>query len=445
VTDAEVHAACPVVDWERLIGGIPVTELTTSPAPRRRLLLGMAAALIALSVMEATSYVGLRLAPRVLQQRIRRTPDIFAEQSEKLRQLLDTTAKHREVLDSALGWRYRPGFQKGGDEISAQGLRSDRLYASAPPAGIVRVAAFGDSYVYGTEVDNADAWPTLLERLAPGIEVMNYGVGGYGVDQAYLRYIDEGARLRPHVVVIGFAPVDLPRVVNRYRRFLDDREIALTKPRFVVGSTGALSLVPNPLPSRRDYTRLIANPELALAMSDSDQWFEPAVYKNPLYDWSSTVRLLSALWVKVHRRYVGDERVLRGRLMNTRSPAFRIQMALFEEFASRVQRDGAIPIVAILPDHDAIVEAARGEPRPFSPMLDALRARGIDYVDLTDGFLAAGDIGRAGSWFMPGGHYSSSGNTVVARQLAKEIRARFARTPEMRLTALGRATHSRSQ
>jgi len=78
-------------------------------------------------------------------------------------------------------------------------------------------------------------------------------------------------------------------------------------------------------------------------------------------------------------------------------------------------------------------------------MLDALRARGIDYVDLTDGFLAAGDIGRAGSWFMPGGHYSSSGNTVVARQLAKEIRARFARTPEMRLTALGRATHSRSQ
>jgi GDSL-like Lipase/Acylhydrolase family len=383
----------------------------------------MAAALIVLGVTEATSYVGLRLAPRVLQQRIRRTPDIFAEQSEKLRQLLDTTAKHREVLDSALGWRYRAGFQKGGDQVSIQGLRSDRVYASKPPAGVVRVAAFGDSYVYGTEVDNADAWPTLLD-LEPDIEAMNYGVGGYGVDQSYLRYVDEGARLQPHIVVIGFAPVDLPRVVNQYRRFLDDREIALTKPRFVVDTNEALSLVPNPLPSRADYERLIANPELALAMSDSDQWFEPIVYRNPLYDWSATVRLLSALWVKVHRRYVGDERVLRGRLMNTRSPAFRIQMALFEEFASRVQRDGAIPIVAILPDHDAIVEAARGMERPFAPILTELRRRRIDYVDLTDAFLADVDLRQSARWFMPGGHYSGAGNRVIATRLAREVRAR---------------------
>jgi lysophospholipase L1-like esterase len=401
-----------------------VTELTTSPAPRRRLILGMAAALIALVVVEATSYVGLRLAPRLLQEPIRRTPDIFAEQSAKLRQLLDTTAAHREVLDSALGWRYRAGFRKGGDQISAQGLRSDRLYASTPPTGVLRVAAFGDSYVYGTEVDNAGAWPTLLERLAPGIEVMNYGVGGYGVDQAYLRYVDEGTRLQPHVVVIGFAPVDLPRVVNRYRRFLDDREIALTKPRFVVGTNGALSLIPNPLPSRRDYARLVANPELALAMSDSDQWFEPAVYKNPLYDWSATARLVSALWVKVHRRYVGDERVLRGRLMNARSPAFRVQMALFEEFAARVKRDGAIPLIAILPDHDAIVEAARGMERPFAPILAELRRRHVDYVDLTDAFLADADVHHAERWFMPGGHYSGAGNRVVATRLAREVRAR---------------------
>jgi hypothetical protein len=145
------------------------------------------------------------------------------------------------VLDSALGWRYRAGFRKGGDAISAQGLRADRVYAARPAAGVVRVAAFGDSYVYGNEVGNDDSWPTQLERSAPDVEVLNYGVGGYGVDQAYLRYLAEGRALAPQVVIIGFAPVDLPRLVNRYRRFLDDRELALAKPRFVLRG-GALAL-----------------------------------------------------------------------------------------------------------------------------------------------------------------------------------------------------------
>ena len=394
------------------------------PAGQRRVVLAILATAITIGVIEAVSYVGLWLAPSVLHQSIRRTPEIFAEQSAKLRQLLDTAAKHREVLDSALGWRYRAGFQKGGDQISGQGLRSARVYATTPPRGVLRAAAFGDSYVYGTEVDNADAWPTLVEQLSPDIEVMNYGVGGYGVDQAYLRYADEGTRLQPRLVVIGFAPVDLPRVVNRYRRFLDDREIALTKPRFVVGGDGSLSLLPNPLPTREDYARLVANPKLALSMGENDQWFEPVVYKNPFYDWSSTVRLASGLWVKLHRRFIGDDRVLRGRLMNAQSPAFRIQVALFEQFASRVKRDRAAPVVVILPDHDAIVEAAHGMVRPFAPLLAALRERGIDYVDLTDAFLADGDVAHAQRWFMPGGHYSRAGNAVIAARLARELRAR---------------------
>ena len=43
---------------------------------------------------------------------------------------------------------------------------------------------------------------------------------GYGGDQAYLRYLFEGQRFAPRLVVMGCVPDDINRAVNAYRRFL---------------------------------------------------------------------------------------------------------------------------------------------------------------------------------------------------------------------------------
>jgi hypothetical protein len=109
---------------------------------------------------------------------------ILARQSAALRQFLDHQGVARDVLDPDLGWRYRSGFRSPTDRINSQGLRALREYSSRPAPGIFRVAAFGDSYVYGTEVPDGECWAARIEELDPGIEVLNYGVGGYGVDQA---------------------------------------------------------------------------------------------------------------------------------------------------------------------------------------------------------------------------------------------------------------------
>ncbi|MCG6871318.1 MAG: hypothetical protein LJE84_03425 [Gammaproteobacteria bacterium] len=71
-------------------------------------------------------------------------------------------------------------------------------YAGRPrpaPAmdGEACLLAFGDSFVHADEVEDAQAWPSLLAgRL--GCRVDNYGVGGYGQDQAYLRYREMAGR-----------------------------------------------------------------------------------------------------------------------------------------------------------------------------------------------------------------------------------------------------------
>ena len=138
--------------------------------------------------IEVGSYLVELASGRLLSEPIRRRSAILREQTVRIAALLDTTRSRREQLDPVLGWRYRAGYASDDDHLNAQGLRSRHEYAAAPPAGTLRVAAFGDSFVYGNEVTDDDAWTAVLEGGSGGIEVLNYGVGGYGLDQAFLRF-----------------------------------------------------------------------------------------------------------------------------------------------------------------------------------------------------------------------------------------------------------------
>lgn len=272
---------------------------------------------------------------------------------------------------------------------------------------------------------NEDSWPAMIEDIFPYMEVLNYGVGGYGTDQAYLRFIKEGLDLSPDVVIIGFAPVNLRRVVNVYRRFISDREIPLIKPRFIINEVGNMILLPNPLPHKTDYEKYLRHPDDIIELGKNDYWYESAIYDNPLYDLSATVRLFTTLWVRVHNRYLDRNRPILNGMFNQQSTAFKIQSALLEKFVDEVKNSGVIPIVVIFPDRDSILRDGRVQNKVFDPLVDYLKARSIDYIDLTSAFLDSDDHGEIKDWFMSGGHYSPKGNKIVAQRLGSEIQNRL--------------------
>lgn len=388
---------------------------------RRRLLIAMIATLIVAAVLEGLSWVALIASRPLLDDDIRTTRDIFREQQVLIRRLIAPDESRLLAIDSVLGWRYKAGHVDRTNETNGQGVRSRRMYAPRPPSGGVRVAAFGDSFVYGNEVANAHCWSTVLEDLDPRLEILNYGVGGYGVDQAYLRFLLEGDRLAPAVVVIGFSPVDLGRVVNVYRRFASNREVPLVKPRYALGAESRLNLLPTPVRDAAGYARYLAHPGLVRELGRHDYWYEPAVYENALHDLSATVRLFTGLWVRVRRRYVDRERLVRDDVFNRESTAFRIQVAIFVQFASDVRARGAVPLVVIFPDLESVLRRGTGRPPVYAPLLDELRTRRMDYVDLAEAFLAAPPSRKTEDWFMPGGHYTPSANRVVAAWLGPRL------------------------
>jgi hypothetical protein len=256
------------------------------------------------------------------------------------------------------------------------------------------------------------------------LEVPNYGVGGYGADQALLRYRRDGSTLHPQIVVLGFTPDDLRRVVNVYRRFIDDREWPLAKPRFVLDDHGGLRLITSPLPKPADYEHLRAHPMYVRELGRHDAWYAPEIYENPLFDWSGAVRLASVIVVRLREHFVGKTRLLNGGVFNTETEAFRIQEAIFREFAAEVERNGARPLIVFLPDAGSLAAALAGRPTSYAPLATALRQAGIDYVDTAPAFTAAPDHERWSGYFMAGGHYSPRGNAIVATALAPALRAR---------------------
>ncbi len=338
--------------------------------------------------------------------------------------------------DPLLGWTAKPGGSTRLYHANAQGMRADREYAPRPPAGVLRIATFGDSFVQGNEVANPDAWPAQLEGLRPGLEVLNFGVGAYGVDQSLLRYFRDGARFRPHVVVIGFMTENLHRHVNRFRPFYSPRPYSpWAKPRFALQGEG-LVLVPNPLPRRRDYASLLRDEAATLARLGSGDYYWERIWRPTPLALLPSMRLaswLAASWSET--RSLVDGRY------NPRSEAFEVTARLLEAFSDAVLEQGSLPLIAIFPQRSDLEATWDRQPRPHQPLLDRLAARGLAHLDLSDCFeQTPGPVS-----FMPSDHYAPATNQRVASCLELEldragcfdataleaaIRARRARSPD---------------
>ena len=121
--------------------------------------------------------------------------------------------------DETLGWvslpnvdlpdHYGPG---AGLKTNSQAFRNDHDIAREIPPGKTRIICSGDSFTLGFGVSNDQAWCQQLVAIDPRVEAVNMGQGGYGVDQAYLWYMRDGASLDQNLLLFGFITDDFDRM-----------------------------------------------------------------------------------------------------------------------------------------------------------------------------------------------------------------------------------------
>jgi hypothetical protein len=343
----------------------------------------------------------------------------YAELQSSLREIFETREPALLQIDPEIGWVYGPNYR--GDHYSSNqlGLRGRREYADAVPQGVLRLAAFGDSFVHANEVSDDEGWSARLEEHDDRIEALNYGVGGYGTDQALLYFERRGEELSPQVVLLGFADVDFARNVNRYRRFRSARALPLFKPRFLLAGTGQepLALLPSAFAGAPAMRSLLESPEQVLRSADHDWFFRPLEWKNPLYDHVASVRFAATLLGRAWESRFGPGRLYRSGVMNTDSEAFEILIAIVERFARVAEQRGQHFIFVIFPGNvDDIWGAGM---RSYQPLVDRL-SDDVRIIDLSDTLRDDPAITLT-NLQRPGGHYGPEANLAVAKTIHRKL------------------------
>ncbi len=126
------------------------------------------------------------------------------------------------------GWQTKEGrvFVR----TNAQGFR-DRPWTAAKAAGTFRIAVLGDSYAEAVQVEREEAFWAVLEReltdCLPAayrrVEVLNFGVSGYGTGQELLMLRHKVWDFDPDLVLLAFLPDNDVRNNSRALEPRDER------------------------------------------------------------------------------------------------------------------------------------------------------------------------------------------------------------------------------
>ena len=314
-----------------------------------------------------------------------------------------------------LGWTIQPNGRFGSYRANAQGLRAERDYEIPPPPGVIRIAAFGDSFTHGDEVGFEETWEERLRLLHPELEVLNFGVSAYGLDQAFLRYQGEGVRFEPHLVLIGFLSEDLDRNMNLFRPFFGGAtHFPLSKPRFTL-QNGQPLLLKNPLPRLSDYQLLLEKEsEILPKLGLHDSHYQTKYGRGP-YDFLPSVRLAKILHYAFLRRFAGGRTIHWNDTLNTESEDFQVTTGIFEKFYGAALEKGSLPLIVLFPDrYDLERYRMRGIKR-YAPLANFFRQKGLLTIDLFDAFDRYGKAYPISE--LCGAHYTKLGNEIVAKYL----------------------------
>jgi hypothetical protein len=110
-------------------------------------------------------------------------------------------------------WRRYPPFRPGARvvavtadftqtyQINSKGLRDgEHDYEKTPD--VTRIVALGDSFTFGSGIALGRRFTDVPAQRLPGVEVVNMGVPGYGLDNMLLAYLVEGRRYAPDVLLL---------------------------------------------------------------------------------------------------------------------------------------------------------------------------------------------------------------------------------------------------
>jgi len=325
-------------------------------------------------------------------------------------------------LDPLYGWSIKPNgiMHEGKISANAEGFRANRSYSNKKPVNTLRILSFGDSFTHSDGVSNGLTWQDYLEENK-NVEALNFGVSGWGLDQAYLRFINEGLKYEADVVLIGFLSENIyrnklvywPFYINYLKR--TPLSLILPKPRFKI-EHDQLVLIEQPLKNLEDLKKFRAKPEEYLPLLGKNDYFYQNRYKAGRLDFIPSIRLAKIFIYDILKW--GDDVIRKGRY-NTKSESYLLTIKLLDAFIQKAEEKDLLPIVLLFPDANDIANKRKGEVERYRPLTDHLKKKNyhsIDVMTVINTEMADMSIDQ-----IIQGHYTPITNEIIANSILKYI------------------------
>ena len=142
-----------------------------------------------------------------------------------------------EGYDPQIGWIRKPNTtreEKGKFgitkwSINEKGSRTNPKFKEKTS----NISCYGDSFTFCRQVNDDETWEYYLSELE-NTNVLNFGVGNYGIDQSFLRLEREFHKNKTDIVILGVVPDTISRIMSSWKHYYEYGNTFAFKPRFIL-------------------------------------------------------------------------------------------------------------------------------------------------------------------------------------------------------------------
>lgn len=273
------------------------------------------------------------------------------------------------------------------------------------------ISTFGDSFTHCDQVNNNETWQFYLSNIL-NKNVYNFGTGGFGTDQAYLRYKRDYVKVNTSIVALGLIPENINRIVNVYRPFYYPKTgTPMTKPRFIIHDD-ELYLLRNPIQTQEELIKL-CDPHF-IKKINNDYWSNNNDLPSLSFPYTA-IFLNKHFYTEVINRPSDDINPQHNMNLWDDERSIKLMFKIFDAFINDARKRNATPIIMILPQRQDVI-------RNYNKKKIISRDKILAYCQIKeylcfDGIESLTQVAHNGSeinsFYI--GHVSAKGNEIIAK------------------------------
>ena len=328
-------------------------------------------------------------------------------------------------FDPELGWIRHPGTSKKKEhyEINKKGARMNPTHEHLP----ITISSYGDSFCFCRQNNDMETWQWYLSKMTK-TNVQNFGVGNYGLDQAFMRLKREYSKNQTKVVIMAVVPSTIVRILCVWKHYNEYGNTLGFKPRYKV-IDGELKEIKNIIDSKEKFNEL----EKYLSFIKEHDYFYKTKFKKEmikfpyiyyiLKNWRRNLPLIyyvlkgnkKKAMAKIHESNLK----LRVDLFRKSEPIMLFQ-AIVKIFVQYAKENNFKPILLIIPQKDD-VEYMKKHGNYYWEVLRFLKGD-LKIIDMYQTFKIENLDYLYSDNDKYGGHPNKTANEMIAKRLEKYVK-----------------------